>query len=201
MFSFADVSLKPGPAADSLKELNITTFYQAVKFVWKLPYGRNTNPDFMLVPKECRGTCSTKHAFLAVLSREQGIDLHLTVGIFMMDSLNTPLIADVLNSAKVKAIPEAHCYLKMGSLRYDFTRYEENSKHFPNIEILYEESINPEQIGDYKVILHQTWMKNWILTQKSFNLNFDEFWLIREACILKLSKKESTKSVKKNYIL
>jgi hypothetical protein len=186
MFSFSDILLKPGPVANTLAELDITTFYQAVEFVWKLPYGRNTSPNCLLIIKEARGTCSTKHAFLAKLAREQRVDLHLTVGIFMMGSINTPSIARVLDSVNISAIPEAHCYLKSGDLRYDFTHYKEKSELFPNIEILYEESIHPEQIGDYKVTLHQ----KWILAQTNFDLDFDDLWLIRESCIRELSNKE-----------
>jgi hypothetical protein len=52
-FGFPDVSLKPGPVADVLRPYGIGTLYNAVNWVWKLPYERNSDrADYMLVTKE-----------------------------------------------------------------------------------------------------------------------------------------------------
>lgn len=166
------------------------TFHQAINWVWKLPYGRNSvRSDYMLVPSEQRGVCSTKHAFIAKLAAEQGVDLKLMTGIFFMDSFNTPKISAVLSQFELPGIPEAHCYLLGGSKRYDITAFDEQDQSFVvKVDLLYEEEIAPEQIGDYKIDLHQKWMVEWLSQNSELKTNFENLWQIRESCIRKLSE-------------
>jgi hypothetical protein len=188
-YAFPDVLLKPSLVADALRPFGIGTFYQAVSWVWMMPYGRNSDrSDYMLVAKEQRGACSAKHAFLAKLAQEQSVDLILTIGIFMMDADNTPAISNVLKSSVMKEIPEAHCYLKYRDKRYDFTSYKPHTEPVPRLAFLYEEAIKPEQIGDYKVALHQKWLKNWLVSNPNVNMDFEEVWSIRERCITALAE-------------
>jgi hypothetical protein len=59
----------------------------------------------------------------------------------------------------------------------------------PIMQFLHEEAITPEQIGDYKVQLHQQFLRQWItntaLTQR---FSFEEIWKIREECIAALAQ-------------
>jgi hypothetical protein len=155
-FGFIDFNLRDGKQREALPA-GIETFHQAVSWVWKLPYGRNSiRSDYMLVPKERRGACSTKHAFLAQLASEQQVELKLILGIFMMDALNTPKICALLSVSVLTAIPEAHCCLRYEGSQYDFTYFDEqNSFWHPTIDFLYEEEIDPDQIGEYKIKKHQ----------------------------------------------
>jgi hypothetical protein len=58
--------------------------------VRSLPYGRNSDhSDWRLVLGEGRGTCSTKHALLADLARENRRHVALMLGIYEMDEDNT----------------------------------------------------------------------------------------------------------------
>lgn len=184
MFAFSNLLLKPGPATSLLEPFAIRTFHEAILWVWRLPYSRNSDrSNYMLVPIEQKGACSAKHAFLAQVAAEQSIPLNLCIGIFMMNGENTPGIGNVLEESGLISIPEAHCYLKYKDERYDFTLYEDSTL-LPNF--LYEEIISPNQIGDYKIKLHQQWLKNW--SQKTNQtLQFTELWLLREKCIQALS--------------
>jgi hypothetical protein len=50
------------PLAQGFLALGLRSFVDAARYVWQLPYGRNSNrADFRLVLPEGRGTCSTKH--------------------------------------------------------------------------------------------------------------------------------------------
>ena len=103
--------------------LSFESFNDLGEFVRSLPYGRPSSPDDPLpVLRERLGTCSTKHQLLSMAAREAGQgDIKLTVGIFLMTKQNTPGVAEVLRQTGLAGIPEAHCYLKFGSCRYDYT--------------------------------------------------------------------------------
>lgn len=189
-FGFPDVLLRNGSCSAMLFPFGIKSFHEAVHWVWRLPYSRNSNrSDYMLVPKEKRGACSTKHAFLAKLAEEHSLPLKLMTGIFLMDSINTPKISHVLQAENLSGIPEAHCYLRFENQRYDFTSFEERGLSSDvSVEFLHEEEIYPEQIGDHKVRLHQQWMREWLRKNPFASASFESLWGIRESCILELSK-------------
>ncbi len=189
-FAFADTSLKPGPIGDTLVPYKIESFHRAVEWVWRLPYGRNSDrSNYLLVPKEQQGACSTKHAFLAALAQEQGIELKLTVGIFLMNGINTPKISQTLSESKLNAVPEAHSYLTFDGQRFDFTVFDsDNSSCGVHLEFLHEEEITPRQIGDYKVKLHQEWIQGWLSKNPKLGLSLNEVWKVRESCIQALTK-------------
>jgi hypothetical protein len=99
--------------------------------------------------REGKGTCSTKHALLAVLAHEQDLPVVLTLGIYVMHERNTPGVGAVLTRYGLASLPEAHCYLTYAGRRIDITRSGVESTE-PMTQVLYEAPIRPEQIGDYK---------------------------------------------------
>ncbi len=78
----------------------IEYFHQAIDYVHQLPYKRASSPVYTTVLAEHCGTCSTKHALIAELSREFNVPLQLRLGIFMMDS-NSQLLAPILQEYKL----------------------------------------------------------------------------------------------------
>jgi hypothetical protein len=165
----------------------VVDFRAAGRYLHQLPYGRNSDrSDYRLVIPEGRGTCSTKHALLAELAREHYLPVALTLGIYKMHERNTPGVGLVLDKYGLSHIPEAHCYLTYEGRRIDVTRSGMEPTD-PIKQFLHEETITPEQIGDYKVQLHQQFLRQWvtnaILTQRP---SFEEIWRIREECIAAL---------------
>jgi len=57
-------------------------------------------------------------------------------------------------------------------------------------KVEYEETIVPEQIGDYKVTLHRQYMQTWVNTyaESVRGRSFEEVWRIREECIAALAQ-------------
>ena len=182
--------LKPaGEISLSFLRLGIADFQGAARYLQRLPYGRNSDrADFRSVLSEGRGTCSTKHALLALLAKEQGIPVRLTIGIYEMTEENTPGVGKILEKFKLPGIPEAHCYLTYNGMRIDITR----SGHTPTEPIdrfLYEETIEPEQIGAYKVELHKRFLRNWLAGGGAAGQrSLEEAWQIREECIASLGQ-------------
>ncbi len=172
----------------SFQKLEINSFFEAMKYVKNLPYGRNSNrEDFVLVLTENKGTCSSKHALLKSLADENSqFEFKLMLGIFKMNGINTPKVKETLNKFGIEYIPEAHNYLKINSIIYDCTTEISSEINFLP-DLLEEMEINPEDVSTKKVEIHQNFLKNWC-EKNSFKL--EEIWGIREQCISDLGSKK-----------
>ena len=177
---------------DEFSRRGLTDFHAALDYIWRLPYGRNSNrADYNLVLRERRGTCSTKHALLAALAVEQKRQIFLTLGIYEMNTRNTDGIGKVLEESGLKCLPEAHCYLTYGKTRIDVTRFSNEKAVKPIKDFLYEERIRPDQIGSYKLALHRKFFSEWMREKNlSRRFGFDELWSVREKCIAALAQAE-----------
>lgn len=163
-------------------ERGVRDYRSAARYVMDLPYGRNSDrSNHHLVLAEGRGTCSTKHALLAALALEQGIDVELRIGIYAMDATNTPGVGEVLQKYGIPVIPEAHCYLAYRDRRVDVT----SSASVRVKEFVAEETISPAQIGAHKVGMHRAFVERWA---KEVGLDPDYAWRVREECIAALSR-------------
>ena len=178
---------RSGELATLFWERSVKDFRGAARYVQRLPYGRNTSRgDVKLVLAEARGTCSSKHALLAALAREQQIDVVLTLGIFNMSEANTPGVGRVLKKYGVDAIPEAHCYLTSAGHRVDVTSANDDDDRQERT-FVHEEVIQPEQVERYKPELHRSFLTRWIAEGGGGGRSLESVWKIREECIAALS--------------
>ncbi|WP_290700345.1 hypothetical protein [Lacinutrix sp.] len=165
----------------------LNNFLSLCNHLKNLPYGRTNNrSDYNSVLKENKGTCSTKHAFLKQVAIENNIDsVKLFIGIYKMNNSNTKGIGKVLEKHNLQYIPEAHTYIKINNTIVDITRNTISGESFENT-LLKEVEIIPNAIGDFKIQLHQNYLKQWILKEE-LNYNFESIWSIREQCITAIS--------------
>jgi hypothetical protein len=185
---FADRPLLgAGPFTRRFRAAGVSDFVGASKLIWRLPYGRIADRNqFWLVLEEGRGTCTTKHALLSELAREQGIDGQLTLAIYEMSERNTPGVGSVLGKYGLACIPEGHCFLRYQGARIDVTGVAAGAE--PIEEFLHEEPITIEQIGAYKIDRHRRFLAEWLAERDATPaLSLDEAWRIREECIAALS--------------
>lgn len=170
-----------------IKDKGITTWNELTLHIQYLPYGRNANrTDFSLVLIEEKGSCSSKHAFLKHVADLNNLpDIKLILGMYKMNSMNTPKIGNVLIENKIDYIPEAHCYLSVEGERVDLTSRNSDFKKIKDA-ILLEQEIEASQVAEFKVDFHKTFIKNWIETD-NIPFAFDKIWKVREACINNLS--------------
>jgi hypothetical protein len=183
----ADRALRgDGPLTRRFRALGAPDFAAAARHVWRLPYGRITERmRFGLVLDEGRGTCTTKHALLAELAREQAIEVQLTLAIYEMSERNTPGVGTVLARHGLECIPEAHCFLRHEGARIDVTGVPAGAE--PIERLLHEEPITIAQIGDYKIARHRQFLADWLARRpEGGRLDLEEAWRIREACIAAL---------------
>jgi hypothetical protein len=175
-----------GPFTVLFRAAGVHDFAGAARHLLALPYGRIADRNkFWLVLEEGRGTCTTKHALLAELAREQQIDVDLRLSIYEMNERNTPGVGRVLSAHGLDYIPEAYCFLRYKSGRIDITGVPAGAE--PIDHFLHEETITVEQIGEYKIDFHQRFLRDWIArTDAVRGRSLDEVWRIREACLAAL---------------
>jgi len=195
MYSWNAVSAvllqRPGEISAAFAQFGVDDYRAAARYVAILPYGRNrTVTDALIVLREGRGTCSTKHALLRRLAAEQDLGVALILGIYEMSAQNTLGVEGVLRKYGLSTLPEAHCYLRIGSKRIDLTRVSHEGQRLQPLRFLHEEEIDPEQVGSYKFDLHRRFLKQWV-TETGANgcRSLQELWRIREECIVALSRK------------
>ena len=163
------------------------TFEEASNYVKNLPYKRNSDKENSnVIIEENGGTCSTKHAYLKRISEEFSIEnVQLMICIFMMNENNSPKIKSVLEKYNLLEMPEAHNYLRIDGRIIDCTKKGFSEENF--IDTLAEEiEINPNQVTDFKVQYHQDFLKKYLLQHSEIQYSLEEFWKIREECILAL---------------
>ena len=66
-----DVEIIPvGEFSEKFLEMGISTFIDACNYIHDIDYGSNTNyEDRMILFKENKGTCTSKHAFISSLAQ------------------------------------------------------------------------------------------------------------------------------------
>lgn len=177
------------PISEKVKGLNFNTFQEVCLYIQNLAYKRNLNKEnIFCVFSDLGGTCSTKHALLKRLAEENNhSEIKLMLGIFRMNAENTPKIKSVLEKYQLKEIPEAHNYLKFENEVLDFTRKNSSAKDFEN-ELLQEIEIQPNQITTFKVDYQKDFIQKHLQKHPEIQYSLDEFWNIREKCILTLQK-------------
>jgi len=175
-----------GPVTRLFRKAGVEDFAGAARYLLNVPYGRITERSrFWLVLTEGRGTCTTKHALLAELAREQSIDVQLILGIYEMNARNTPGVGHVLRKYGMESIPEAHCYLRSNGARIDVTGVAAGVE--PIGRFLHEEPITVEQIGEYKNRVHREFLEAWAAGKEDMErFSTDDVWRIREECIAAL---------------
>jgi len=170
-----------------IQYLGIDSWEDLLIYVKNIPYGRNANrEDLLLILKENKGTCSSKHAFLKEVSKQNEIpNVKLIIGIYKMNEINTK-IGTILADNNIDFIPEAHCYLKIDDVHIDCTTPKSN---FAKIEkdLLEEIEIEPYQVGEFKIKFHKNFIKKW-LSDSDATITFEQLWAIREQCITYLSQ-------------
>lgn len=175
------------PLSKICRTIKTDTFSKLCDYIKKLPYGRTKNrSNYTSIIKEQKGTCSSKHAFLKAVAEENNqTHIKLYIGIYKMNEANTKGVGRIIAQRDIKYIPEAHTYLKVNNKIVDVTRSCKSQITFEN-SLLIEQEIKPDQIGEYKVSWHQSYIKQW-LSEKKTRYSFKEIWCIREDCIAALS--------------
>ncbi len=177
-----DLKLGDTEIGQKIERYGVSTYQEALDFVNQLPYGRNQSTTITCVLEEKRGTCSTKHAFLAALAQENELPFKLMFGYYHMNEQNTPAIGDTLDNHGLPFILEGHCYLKFQGQIIDVT-FPDSIKMELGFDIFDEQEISPFKLHQ-KPFSHKEKLKKWLKDNPSYPIqDLEQVWKIRESCI------------------
>ena len=133
-----------GKITKKFLELNINSFKEACLYVHNMPYGYNSDKDDeMILFKENKGSCTTKHGVIAQLAEELDIPLYKKVGIYKLNEEITEGAEKILEKYSVPFIPMVHCYLVYENSYFDLTEGNNNGKKTSIEEFIHEEKVIP----------------------------------------------------------
>lgn len=152
------------PIEDRFISLGIRDFLAACRYVNELPYGYNSDrDDLMILFKEKKGTCTTKHAVIATLAEELGLPVEKNIGIYAMTEEIVTGTDRILADYRLPYLPMVHCFLGYGDHRVDLTEGNDNGKNKPLDDFLYTEKVKPNITGKDEYLLYRRALKEHIL--------------------------------------
>ena len=169
-----------GKLSRAVRSRGYRQFAEVAEAIRRLPYGRPSSEDELSVLDEERGTCSSKHRFLAALAHECGRpEVKLMLGLYSMSEKNTPGVETILRAEGLAAIPEAHCFLMCGERRFDFTGLPFGATA-PIESLTDERCVSPGDLRSVKATYHHGALVDWARTR---GIDPERAWAIREKCI------------------
>jgi hypothetical protein len=156
-----------GTISAEFLSLGIKSFLEACRYVQELPYGYNTDrDDLMILFKEKKGTCTTKHAVIASLAHELNLSIEKSIGIYAMTEEIVTGTDEILEKYNLPYVPMIHCFLVYGEYRVDLSEGNNNGKNRPIEEFLFIQQVEPNISAKAEYLLYRKVLKDPILKRK-----------------------------------
>jgi len=165
---FPDKSISTaGPISEKFLSLGVDRFMDACRYVHILPYGFNKDrDDLMILFKENRGTCTTKHAVIATLANELNLPIEKNIGIYAMTEQIVTGTNEILAKYSLPYVPMVHCFLIYGKNRVDLSEGNNNGKNRPIEDFLFTQKVEPNISAKDEYLIYRDALKDHILMQK-----------------------------------
>ncbi len=180
-----------GIISAKLLSLGINSFIDACRYVHKLPYAYNSDrDDLMILFKEKKGTCTTKHAVIATLAQELSLPIVKNIGIYAMTEEIVTGTKEILTKYDLPYVPMVHCFLVYGKYRVDLSEDNNNGKNRSIEDFLYTQQVEPNISAKDEYLLYRKALKDHILTRKE----------MRDVDIIKIlhAREDGLKQLKSN---
>jgi len=163
-----DAEIKPiGELSKKFLELGIKTFKDACEYVHNIDYGYNTNyEDKMILFKEKRGSCTSKHGVIASLAQELNLTLYKHVCVYKLTEEITTGVNEILEKFEILYIPMVHCFLVYENYQFDLTEGNHNGKKKPIDDYIHSEKVDPFISRKDEYLLFKKVVKEKILPSK-----------------------------------
>jgi hypothetical protein len=156
-----------GVISKEFLRMGVTGFIDACRRVHQLPYGYNSDRDDLLILfKEGRGSCTTKHAVIATLAEELALPIAKTIGIYGMTENIVSGTNDILDKFNLPYVPMVHCFLVFQDYRVDLTEGNDNGKNRPVDRFLHTETVIPNISAKDEYLLYRNALKDRILLRE-----------------------------------
>jgi hypothetical protein len=158
-----------GDVSNKFIDLGISSFKAACHYVHELPYGYNSNrDDVMILFREGRGSCTTKHAVIAVLARELDLAIVKNIGIYPMTEALVTGTAAILEKYALPYLPMIHCFLACERYRVDLTEGNANGKNGPIERLLAITEVPPNVSAREEYLIYRRILNDDILKREEF---------------------------------
>ena len=185
------IIIPSGKMSKKFLELGIKSFKEACEYIHNVEYGYNTNyNDDMILFKENKGTCTTKHAVIAALAEELNIPLFKYVGVYKFTEDISKGAEEILKKYQLPYAPMVHCFLVYDKYRFDLTEGNNNGKKKDLEEFIHIEKVEPFISRKNEYLILKRVLKEKILPS-------EEMKRIKERMLLK-AREESIALIKKN---
>ena len=156
-----------GPVSQEFLRRGVAAFHDACRYVHQLPYGYNANRDDpMSLFAEGKGTCTTKHAVIALLAQELGLPVGKAVGIYAMTEELVTGTNRILREFRLPYVPMIHCFLQAGERRVDLTEGNRNGKNRSIEDFLYTQTVQPAIRERDEYLLYRRALEDLILRRE-----------------------------------
>jgi hypothetical protein len=162
---------KPIPGGRIVSEkflsLGIKNFLDACRYVHELPYGYNSDrDDLMILFKENKGNCTTKHAVIATLAEELNLPIAKYVGIYAMNEEIVTGTNEILDKYHIPFVPMIHCFLVYREYKVDLSEGNDNGKNRSIEDFLFTRKVDPNISAKDEYLLYRKALAVHILTRK-----------------------------------
>lgn len=169
LFPDGELNAAAGPVAAEFLRRGVKTFQEACRLVHALPYGYNSDrDDLMILFKEGRGTCTTKHAVIATLALELGLEVHKHVGIYAMTEEIVTGAGRIAADHGLPYVPMVHCFLRHAEAMVDLTEGNRNGKNRPLTEFLFTARVSPTISAKEEYLLYRRALAEVVLPRPEF---------------------------------
>ncbi len=152
-----------GIITNEFSKLGIEGFFDACRYVHELPYGYNSDRDDLLILfKEGKGSCTTKHAVIATLAEELSLPILKNIGIYAMTEEIVSGTQPILVDYNVPYVPMVHCFLVYNQFRVDLTEGNHNGKNRPIDNFLYTQNVIANISAKDEYLLYRNALKKQI---------------------------------------
>ncbi|MHA1186438.1 MAG: hypothetical protein ACTSSK_06115 [Candidatus Heimdallarchaeota archaeon] len=133
-----------GVMSKKFLSLGLSSFKEACLYVHNMDYGYNSDKDDkMILFKEMKGSCTTKHGVIATLAEELDIPLNKKVGIYKLTEEIVSGTNSILKEHDLPYVPMIHCFLVYENYRFDLTEGNFNGKKTSIDEFIQDEKVIP----------------------------------------------------------
>jgi hypothetical protein len=160
---------RAGHISKEFLDRGIRSFKAACEYVHNLPYGYNSDrDDSMILFKEGYGSCTTKHAVIAMLAQELGLPILKNIGIYAMTEVLVTGTAAILGKHKLPYLPMIHCFLAYDRFRVDLTEGNANGKNGPIDRLIFTIPVQPNIPAKQEYLIYRNALKEHILERREF---------------------------------
>ena len=156
-----------GAISKGFLQRGVTGFIGACRYVHQLPYGYNSDRDDLLILfREGRGSCTTKHSVIATLAEELVLPVAKNIGIYRMTEDLVTGTSEILEGFSLPYVPMVHCFLAFREYRVDLTEGNDNGKNRPIDRLLHTEAVIPNISAKDEYLLYRKALKERILPRE-----------------------------------